>query len=210
MTAGRQKLPPTKMAPLVKEAKRDRESRTLDALRRGNFFDVPVYRLPEGRYYEERDSYVEGTMFSPNDPWSPRPREFYNVHRSQYIQFREHLVARYGGPWNYNEIVGYIRLHFVGSQIRGEYFSVDRKRVVRTRTKTYIWRTHKLAPEINIPSDAKSEDIFEIIKQYFRDCQHEVPRRHIDAELLEVIGPYVDWRRLHLDHLKGMNRDRTH
>jgi len=169
------------------------ETLQAERLRRGNFFDVPVYRLPSERYYNERDAYIDRMIFRPNDKSSPWLREYYKVHRDDYIRFHDHLVHRYGGPWNYNEIVGYIRLHFMGSQIRGEYFSVERKRIVRTRTKIFAHRTHKLAPEISIPAGAGNDDIFRLIKEYLKDCQREVPRRCIDTELLDVIGPYVDW-----------------
>ena len=40
---------------------------------------------------------------------------------------------QFGGAWKYNEIIGYIRLHFLGNQIRGEYWGVKAMCQVRTR-----------------------------------------------------------------------------
>jgi hypothetical protein len=79
------------------------------------FFDVPVYRLREDRYYDERDRYIDNAMFPPSSPYSERLRE--EARKNPNIAFKDHLQNSYGGPWRYNEIIGYIRLHFLGSQI---------------------------------------------------------------------------------------------
>ena len=55
------------------------------------------------------------------------------------------------GTWRFNEIIGYVRLYFRGSQVLGEYYAVKRSRHVLTRHKTLIRRTHKLGPEHQIP-----------------------------------------------------------
>ena len=100
-------------------------------------------------------------------------------------------------PRRYNEVIGYIRLHFFGSQIRGDYFGVIADRIVRTRRKTFKYRTHKLAPEINIPPGAANSEIAELVKQYVNDCRKELPggnRRYVDTELLDALAPHIDWR----------------
>jgi hypothetical protein len=87
-------------------------------------------------------------------------------------------------------------LHFLGSQIRGEYFAVNKKRLVRSRTKTLIWRTHKLAPEINIYPGMSNIEILALINQYVDDCRKELPRRFLDDTWLRQVGPHVDWNAL--------------
>ncbi len=57
----------------------------------------------------------------------------------------EHLNNKYGGTWEFNEVIGHIKLHFLGNQIRGEYWKVNAKRIVKTRSKTLEYATHKLA-----------------------------------------------------------------
>jgi hypothetical protein len=153
-------------------------------------FDVPVYRLAEDEYYKQREAYVLEHLATAGA-------------RSSEAQsaFRSHLEESYGGPWDYNEIVGYIQLHFLGSQIRGEYFSVDAKRIVKTRCKTFVFRAHKLAPEIQIPRDATSNEICQLVNQYLDKCAEELPRRYIDSSLLDSMAPYVDWRRMWLQAL---------
>jgi hypothetical protein len=167
-----------------------------------NFADIPVYRLAQERYYAERESHIERLMYPPNDPWSEQARELHKRDPRLYIPFRDHLERSYGGMWRFNEIVGYIRVHFFGSQIRGEYFSVIKKRMVRTRRKVFEYRTHKLAPEISVPAKASSEEIFKLVKQYVADCRQELPGRQIDETMLDVLGPYIDWHRLYMDQLQ--------
>ncbi len=77
-----------------------------------------------------------------------------------------------------------------------------KKRMVRTRRKVFEYRTHKLAPEINVPPELSSDELFKLVKQYLADCRQELPGRHIDETMLDAFGPYVDWHRLYMDQLQ--------
>lgn len=167
------------------------------------FFDVPVYRLAEEKYYSDQNEFIDSTLFPKDDSYSAKLRELERNDRNINIAIRDHLWRIYGGSWRFNEIVGYIRLHFLGSQIRGEYFGVKKKRIVRTRRKLLEYQTWKLAPEINIPGDSTSAEIFILIMDYVVDCKKELKGRELDTEILEFIGPYTDWRQLWLDNLRS-------
>ena len=163
----------------------------------GFFYDVPVYRLTEEKYYRDREIYVEEALFPKGLPFRnelisrDKADPYINLH------FRDHLEKSYGGAWLYNEIIGYIRLHFLGTQVRGEYYAVRRKRTVRTRRKTLEFQTWKLAPEREIPNSASSESIYSIVLEYIGSCRNELNGRYVDASGLERIGPYVDWKALY-------------
>jgi hypothetical protein len=106
------------------------------------FYDLPVYRLPSSQYYDGMNKYV-----------TDHPEmmgEFYRREPDLKITEDIRLRKKYGGRWDYNEIIGFIRLHFLGTQIRGEYCAVNAKRITRTRNKVFEYKTHKLAPEINL------------------------------------------------------------
>lgn len=148
------------------------------------FFDVPVYRLAEHQYYEAREAFVRDNLRAGSeDP-------------ELQASFRSHLERSYGGPWQFNEIVGYVRLHFLGSQVRGEYFATSARRIVRTRKKVFWMQTHKLAPEMEIPSGASAEDISTIVSAYLSRCEGELKGRFLDRRMLDAISPHVDWRSL--------------
>lgn len=155
------------------------------------FFDIPVYRLCSDDYEKQKRAYVEKTIFS--DAMS---RDFYERYPDKEIQFRDHLERQYGGIWRFNEIIGFIRLHFLGSQIRGEYFATNAERIVRTRRKVFEYQTHKLAAEIDIPEEASNNQILGLIGEYLNDCQQELRGRYLDRSVFDEIGPYVDWKSL--------------
>ena len=164
------------------------------------FFDVPVYRLPEERYYRERDKYIESAIYPEDSPFHEATRAKESADPNRNIAFRDHLQRTYGGCWRFNEIIGYIRLHFHGSQVRGEYYGVRRKRVVRTRTKTLEYHTWKLAPEIDVPYPHTNDGIFETVREYLKACRKELRGRHVDTELFELVGKHIDWCSLYKDN----------
>jgi hypothetical protein len=143
------------------------------------------------------NKYIDSVLFPDNSPYTQALREKDQADHNANLTIKDHLHHSFGGCWKFNEIIGYIRLHFLGTQIRGEYFGVKKKRIVKTRTKTLEYRTWKLAPEIEVPDEATDSDIFTFVMEYIADCKKELPRRHIDTELLEAMGPYVRWRELY-------------
>jgi hypothetical protein len=161
------------------------------------FFDLPVYRITEDRYYSDRAAHVERILFPPDASYSERRRADEKKNPGSLVDIRDHFEKSYGGCWRYNEIIGYIRLHFLGSQVRGEYYGVNRRRVVRTRTRQLEYRTWKLAPEMDIPRDASDSDIFDIVTEYVDACRAEVKGRFIDDSQLVALGPYMNWRELY-------------
>jgi hypothetical protein len=143
------------------------------------FYDVPVYRLPEGEYYRQRQAHADKVI----DP-SLRSN----------IDFQAHVNDAYGGIWRFNEVIGYIRLHFLGSQVRGEYFAIPRKRYVRSRNnRQFEYQTHKLAPEINIEQPPTESSILAAVRQYLEDCKTELPGRHIELEGFEIFARHIRW-----------------
>jgi hypothetical protein len=72
------------------------------------FFDIPVYRLRKEKYYAERESYIEKQLYGTNPEEIALRKAFYERNRDSATLFRDHLEKTYGGPWDFNEIVGYI------------------------------------------------------------------------------------------------------
>lgn len=157
------------------------------------FFDIPVYRLTEDVYNRKRTKYIEGMARHKDLPFTEAIRAKETAEPFFSAAFQDHRYHSYGGCWRFNEIVGYIRLHFLGSQVRGEYYGVRKQRIVRTRTKTFEYQTWKLASEIDIPYPYTNEVIFEAVRNYLEACRKELPRRFVDVELFEVVGKHVHW-----------------
>jgi hypothetical protein len=152
------------------------------------FHDLPVYRLTEEAYYKARDKQIADFVAYARKGLGPSPEQEKELTKNM----EQHDYDKYG-PWCFNEIIGYIRLHFRGSQVLGKYFSVKRDRLVKTRKKTLVYRTHKLAPEHSVPQHATNEQILKVICDYVDACRKEEPRRRLDDTWLRTIGPFVDW-----------------
>lgn len=157
------------------------------------FCDLPVYRLPEERYYAERDTFIDQIIFRSGLPDEAILRQRERRDATVNDGIRDHLQRTYGGCWRFNEVIGQIRLHFLGTQVRGEYFAVGKQRIVRTRTKTLEYRTWKLAPEIDIAAPYGNSEVLGAIRQYIADCQKQLPKRFIDTSMFEALAPHVDW-----------------
>lgn len=162
--------------------------------------DVPVYRLPEKAYYHGMDSYVSRVVgrapISPEEIISKR-----NDPEARFSQFQEgQLRLSYGGPWKYNEIIGFIRIGLARRRVRGEYWAVHAKRIVRTRKKIFAKKASCLAPEVYISESLESSEIYMSVLSYIESCRSQLPKFHIDSSQLEAIGPYVDWKALVLAH----------
>jgi hypothetical protein len=110
------------------------------------------------------------------------------------------------GPWRFNEIIGHIRLYVLGSQVRGEYFSAEKQRNLLGRSKVFVFRSPKLAPEVEIERGTgalTNQQIWDALQKYISRCQRELRKgRVIDDNLLKSIGPFVDWLTV-LDRLKS-------
>jgi hypothetical protein len=157
------------------------------------FFDVPVYRLAEERYYAERERFVEGILYAENSRTADLALEYHLRDPGARAAAVADAQRAYGGCWRFNEVIGQIRLHFLGTQVRGEYFAVNRERIVRTRNRTLEFRTYNLAPEADIPFPITDASVLRAIESYLEMCRKELPGRFVDTELFFRIARHVKW-----------------
>ena len=159
-----------------------------------DFFDLPVYRVPKEQYQEEKDDSIEAYINPPGDSENAlMQRSFYARDPDAARSMRAHLDKAFGGMWRYNEIVGYIRMYFLGSQVRGMLFMVDVKKIMKTRKKLLVYKTDKVVYEQQLPHPRTNENIWQAILDYLDRAKRELKPRVIDTELFERIGPFVDW-----------------
>jgi len=150
------------------------------------FFDIPIYIKSEDKYSRELTNYIDKNL---------------NKNNSIDIQmlFRKEYVNRFGGHWRFNAIIGYIRLHFLGTQIRGEYYGLDAKRITRKSKATFKFITHKLAPELEIGVNRDSDYIFLRVIEYLTLCSKEqiLKGRHIDLSVFNTLKNHINWSSLY-------------
>lgn len=104
--------------------------------------------------------------------------------------------SSYGGDWEFNEIIGHIKLFFMGSQVRGEYWSTEPRRKVRTRRKKFEFRAHKLVSECEIRIKT-SAGVLAAIEDYLSRCKIKLKYRHIDLREFESLKDHVNWLAVH-------------
>lgn len=161
------------------------------------FLIIPVYRISSEKYYQQREAFVEKHLYnSNNEELNELARQVHKEQPNVKLQSQYILRNSYGSVWDFNEIIGYIKLHFVGNQIRGEYWAVKAKRIVKTSKKSFEYKTHKLAAEMTISRDLDNNEIFEVVTQYIDRCRKELKNRYVDDAQLKKIGEFVDWRKL--------------
>ena len=158
------------------------------------FADIPVYRLTQERYIGEMDSFVEKEIQT-SFGCDKAAESFCTRYPNRVDAFRDDLCLTYG-VWDFNEIIGYIRLYFSGSQIRGEYWQMKGQKIRRTRRKIFERRTGKLAVEVDVPGQSTDQVICELIRSYLAGCAKELKGRHLDTSRFDATAPYVRWRDL--------------
>ena len=97
------------------------------------FFELPIYRVTREKYYMDMEKYIENKFSKLNDI----QREYYGSTPEKKAEWAKYYREEYGSIWEYNDVIGYIKLYFYGTQVRGGYWSVKAKRIVRTKKKGF-------------------------------------------------------------------------
>ena len=157
------------------------------------FFEIPIYRISHERFNQKYDSALQRY-------WE-RLEELSGFKRDKFpetsrLNTEQHFWETYGGPWHYNQVIGWMRLHILGSQIRGELWWMVGKRFHR-KSRNQIKCLGK-AFEIHFFPDESSEQIFARIEQEFEQFQNKWRRkgRIMDLECFRTLASCIDWRKL--------------
>ena len=159
------------------------------------FFDVPIYRLAKGKYESDQRAFIQREMSADGDC---NVQEMYRRNPAQKKDMENHFWEVYGGCWRFNEIIGFVRLHFFFTQIRGEYWRVTAKRIIKTRKKVFAYFAHKVTDEIEVPAESTNKMIYSLIQKYLTRAQRQrnLKNFYIDKSVFENVGPYIDWNAL--------------
>jgi hypothetical protein len=156
-------------------------------------YDLPVHRLSCETYNKSMDEKIARQL--------DQMRRIPGCEPPQHVldRIKQHQYEKFG-PWRYNEAIGYIRLYILGTQVRGEYFSAEKSRNFLGRSKVFLFRSLKLAPEVEIQrcsGQLTNESIWLALQTYIARCRKELRKgRVIDDSLLNLLGPFMDWNAL--------------
>ena len=106
---------------------------------------------------------------------------------------------RYVAPWNFNQVVGWIRLYVPGSQVCGELWFTNAKRFGRNLVRKQF-SLHRKLFDLDVRSSQSSDDIFFGLLSELRSINKIGNRRiYLELEPFETLGPFIDWRSLTLN-----------
>ncbi len=169
-------------------------------------FDVPIYRTSRASYNEDQESYIDEWLYDHSGLSRAEMEDYYRTHPNQKILKSDYYWRQYGGPWRFNNIIGYIRLYLDGYQVWGQLWYVYVKKVVRKpRHKILICKNAGLGfgIPVDIPTKSSNGEIFDLVMKYLDSVRPRFKKRFIDSSLLETVGPYVDWKSLINDALQA-------
>ena len=171
-------------------------------------FEVPIYRVEPQAWkadiFKRVQAKEEALAVQLFDGREPTEEE-----RDRTSNSARYAVYAYG--WQYNEVVGWVRLLWdgPGPVIKGYLWRVGKKTFAGWEPRARYQRGFKPFPffggeaykvlEVWARDDDKDEKIYERLREQLVAVvlpAGELPRRHIDLSIFDVIGPLVRWRQL--------------
>ncbi len=157
------------------------------------FFEIAIYRCPQEQHFAELRKRWDKVL------WEVFGR-FGNTReaaRHHYERLEQHLWEKSGGPWEYNQAVGWIRLFVLGSQIRADYYFTAAKRITRSPGPRHF-RYELKAFELTFYPEDSNAHILQEIRTEFDRVMKERPfkGRFLDIEAFDNVARYIDWRGL--------------
>ena len=153
-------------------------------------FEIPIYSCSQAQFNERITNQVDKHMHG-----------ITNYGNGFWEQQREQELHARLGPTRFNEVIGYIDIHVLGSQVRADYWLSNKaKIVIGTKTKGRITPRGKLFEAHFYPKgQLNSIEIFhqfrKSLERVIRDNQL-LKDRHIDFAAFDRCGPYIDWANL--------------
>ena len=141
-------------------------------------FEIQVYKTSEEEYYEKMTNYIA------------------EKNRDDNPQFEEYLRNKFGGDWDYNEIVGHVKIYITGRKIKCEYWETDKKVRVGSRTKTFVKISDKYCESQIFKGQSNDElksVITECIEQVKKIITTRIKTAYVDTEIFDTQVEHIDW-----------------
>lgn len=148
------------------------------------FCEVSVSRVSPERFRAEGEAFMEKLGYDRSEG-------------HKYSAYESYVESRYAPGWGCNDTVGWIRLWASYGMIKGEYFWLDKLRLVRLpRAKRFKWGGKAL--ELLFEPGQSEAEVFDAVRDRLVGLSRERPfrRRYIDLLALDSIAPYVRWHDL--------------
>ena len=112
-----------------------------------------------------------------------------------------------GGPWDFNQIIGYLRLFTEGWGVGGHIWLAEGQRYSRRMpNKTLYLRTYSNVLGTYLPREATSPEIYKHVLENIEAYARSHARRFYDLSVFKRIGPCIDWAGMHRDGMEFNER----
>lgn len=103
----------------------------------------------------------------------------------------------FGGPWQFSQIVGYLRIFVAERAVGGEPWIVNAKRMGR-RLKKVFYRNPTNVLLAHSLEDCHSSEIFRRVLARIEEMPKEDPfkRKYFDLSTFKRLGPFIEWNAL--------------
>ena len=144
-------------------------------------FEIKVYRLKETDYYDAMNKHIDKINSNMQTPMDTG-----------------YLRKQYGGDWQYNEIIGFLKFYQYGAnQIRCEYWETDSPRKVKTRQKQFIQISDSYCREPFFKNDTNA-NLAKTMKSAVEHCEIRLKKkkRYIDKESFNSTVDHISWNEI--------------
>ena len=165
-----------------------------------NLIDIPIYWCAEDSFLMKyRKGLTECLVEFEKSAGSPIAETLRNALTDRYQR-------NYIAPWEFNQVVGWLRIYRLGSQLRGELWYMSAKRPGRQLTKKHF-SEHGKVFELPTFRGQSSTEVFESLSEAVSEFERSWPKFVVDRRQFDVLGPSIDWQRLISEGVTG-RRDR--
>jgi hypothetical protein len=156
-------------------------------------FEIPIYRCSAEQFVDDMENdtkkHLERLEQTSGATRETAPHSFEISEK----YFRD----TYGGPWQYNQIIGWLQICTFNNIVSGELWFIDAKRIYQKLiAKHYVMRG--TAFELHNCNDKSSDAIYQMILAEIEKIRRKPPfaKRHLDLTLLQRLGEVIDWQKL--------------
>jgi hypothetical protein len=153
--------------------------------------ELPVYRCTEEQYYREQKASYESAAKQYQQMLQRAGPDMLERVAQEMKAFRIRWKIY---PWDFNEVVGWIRLYARAESIGASLFLVTTKISKTMSRKKFGWDSSNFL-EILISKNQTSADIFEHLRSSIivETLRRFRGKRYVDTGVLDVFGPHLDW-----------------
>lgn len=156
-------------------------------------FDIPIYLKTKDDFDAEIETHVVERIkeIISYDP-ERRPLSHEVIQR-----VRHSIIADFGGTWQFNQIVGWLRLFVEGNTVGCHLWWVDKRINRRMRNKRFYLQSPSDILHARFTKES-SKKIYEKLLLRLKKLSEgsTYKNRYLDLDVFQRIGPLIDWRKL--------------